>query len=119
MDPDRAGELLAKERERVLRELDELRHDRPGDGELSSVDQHTADVGTELFEEERNASMIERLQRELESIERAEKRLENGTYGRSIESGEPIPDARLEAVPHAERTVEEQARIETEERNSI
>jgi RNA polymerase-binding transcription factor DksA len=29
-----------------------------------------------------------------------------------VESGEPIPDARLEALPLAERTVEEQARLE-------
>ncbi len=31
---------------------------------------------------------------------------------RSVESGEPIPDARLEANPTAERTVEEQERYE-------
>ncbi|MCW3068160.1 MAG: transcriptional regulator, TraR/DksA family, partial [Solirubrobacterales bacterium] len=35
-----------------------------------------------------------------------------GTYGLSVESGEPIPDARLEAIPWAERTTEEQARYE-------
>jgi DnaK suppressor protein len=34
----------------------------------------------------------------------------DGTYGVSIESGQPIPDARLEAIPWAERTAEEQAR---------
>jgi DnaK suppressor protein len=33
-----------------------------------------------------------------------------GTYGLSVESGEPIPDERLEAIPTAERTVEEEAR---------
>ena len=41
-----------------------------------------------------------------------EKRLAEGKYGLSVESGEAIPDARLEAVPWAERTVEEQARYE-------
>ena len=45
-------------------------------------------------------------------MERAERRLAEGSYGRSIESGEPIPDERLEAVPWAERTVEEQGRFE-------
>ena len=44
------------------------------------------------------------------ALERAEARLEAGTYGLSVESGEPIPDARLEARPTAERTVEEEAR---------
>ncbi len=45
-------------------------------------------------------------------IARAEARVEDGSYGRSVESGEPIPDARLEAMPWAERTVEEQAAYE-------
>ena len=39
-----------------------------------------------------------------------EKRLAEGTYGLSVESGEPIPDERLEAYPLAERTVEEERR---------
>ena len=45
-------------------------------------------------------------------MERAEGRLAAGTYGLSIESGEPIPDERLEALPNAERTAEEQERFE-------
>ena len=56
--------------------------------------------------------MVERLEQELEAIARAEKRLEEGIYGLSVESGEPIPDGRLEAVPWAERTAEEQSRWE-------
>jgi DnaK suppressor protein len=44
------------------------------------------------------------------ALERAEARLAAGTYGLSIESGDPIPDGRLEAVPLAERTVEEEER---------
>ena len=46
----------------------------------------------------------------MEALERAEARLQDGTYGLSVESGEPIPDARLEALPTAERTVDEEAR---------
>jgi DnaK suppressor protein len=48
----------------------------------------------------------------LAAVERAEKRLEEGTYGLSVESGEPIPDDRLEAFPTAERTIEEQERYD-------
>jgi DnaK suppressor protein len=44
----------------------------------------------------------------LPPLERAEQRLAAGTYGLSIESGQPIPDERLEALPTAERTVEEE-----------
>jgi RNA polymerase-binding transcription factor DksA len=118
METERARELLGRERQRVENELTELRSGRGGDGELSTIDQHPADAGTELFEEERDQSMIDRLEAELEAIERAMKRLADGSYGRSIESGEPIPDERLEAVPHAERTVQEQSRYEASSRNA-
>lgn len=111
MDAARAKEILRRERERVEHELASLRSDR-GDGELSSIDQHPADSGSELFEIERDRSMIDRLQTELAAIERAERRLEDGTYGLSVDSGEPIPDGRLEAVPWAERTAAEQARLD-------
>src|SRR5689334_23209267 len=111
MDSDRARQLLDRERKRIEQELTSLRADR-NDGELSNVDQHTADSGTELFEVERDRSMIERLQNELAAIERAERRVEEGTYGLSVESGEPIPDGRLEAVPWADRTASEQGRLD-------
>ena len=113
MDQDRARELLQRERERIQEELASLRSARgDGDDELSRVDQHTADAGSELFENERDQSMINRLEQELGAIERAERRLEEGTYGISVESGEPIPDGRLEAVPWTDRTADEQARLE-------
>ena len=43
---------------------------------------------------------------------RAEQRLAEGRYGLSIESGDPIPDERLEAIPTAERTVAEEERFD-------
>jgi RNA polymerase-binding transcription factor DksA len=110
---------LRAEQDRIQRELEELRSETGDDGELSSVDQHPADAGSEMFEEERDQSMIERLEQELQAVERAMQRVDDGTYGVSVESGEPIPDSRLEVVPHAERTVEEQARFEAERRNSV
>jgi len=110
MDRDRAAELLARERARLEGELANLVHGT--DDELSHVDQHPADQGSDLYESELDEGLAGPLREQLEAIERAERRLEEGTYGRSIESGEPIPDARLEAVPWAERTVEEQSRYE-------
>jgi DnaK suppressor protein len=109
MDSDRARELLARERQRIEKTLARLAPDR-GD-ELADYDQHPADAGTETFEQERDEGIADRLRDELAAIERAERRLEEGTYGVSIESGEPIPDGRLEAIPWAERTEAEQARI--------
>jgi DnaK suppressor protein len=119
LDAARARKLLRAEQQRIQQELEQLRAQTGGDSELSTIDQHPADAGSELFEEERVQSMIDRLEQELEGVERAMKRVDDGTYGMSIESGEPIPDSRLEAVPHAERTVEEQARFEAEHRNSV
>ena len=110
MDPKRATERLQTERSRIEQALAEL---APGDDdELSDLDQHMADDATELFEEERDAGLAERLREELAAVERAEQRLMLGTYGLSVESGDPIPDDRLEAIPWAERTVEEQSRYD-------
>jgi RNA polymerase-binding transcription factor len=110
VNQDRARELLAAERRRIERALATL--ERGDSDELSQVDQHLADTGSELFEAERDRGITERLKAELAAVERAERRLAEGTYGLSIESGEPIPDQRLDAIPTAERTVEEQARLD-------
>jgi len=109
MDTAHARELLARERARVERDLAALAA-ADGEGEeLAHVDQHLADTGTATFERERDAGIAERLRDELAAIDRAERRIADGSYGRSVDSGAPIPDARLEAIPWAERTVEEQA----------
>ena len=71
-----------------------------------------ADRATELQDREVEEGLAEQLRDELAAIERAEERLTGGTYGLSIESGEPIPDARLEAIPWAERTASEEERRE-------
>ena len=111
MDPERARELLARERSRIEGALAALRPDGD-DGELAHVDQHVSDAGSETFDAERDEGLADALRAELAAVERAEARLREGTYGTSVESGEPIPDARLQAVPHAERTVAEQQHYE-------
>jgi RNA polymerase-binding transcription factor len=110
MDADRASELLARERERIEHELASLYP--ASNGELSTYDQHLGDEASELYQDESDQGRRVRLLRELQAVERAEKRLQNGTYGLSVVSGERIPDDRLEAYPLAERTVEEQRRYE-------
>jgi DnaK suppressor protein len=111
MTEERARELLTRERRRVERSLAVATGEREDD-ELSTVDQHPADYATELYDREMDESTVERLRAELDAIDRAFKRLEEGTYGLSVESGKPIPDSRLELIPWAERTAEEQARFE-------
>jgi DnaK suppressor protein len=107
MDSEHARELLARERARIERALEDL---APPDSETAPDAVEGSDAGRDLLDAEIGAGLSEQLQEELQAVERAERRLAEGTYGISVESGEPIPDARLEAVPWAERTTEEQAR---------
>ena len=75
-----------------------------------SSDQDPANLGSDVYQDELDEGLADDLREELAAVERAEARLAAGTYGLSIESGKPIPDERLEAIPTAERTVEEEAR---------
>lgn len=109
MDDARARELLASARARVEQALTQLSPNGNED-EVADLDQHLADYGTDLFEKERDEGLADSLRDQLAAIERAEKRLEEGKYGLSVVSGEPIPDGRLEAIPWAERTVAEEER---------
>ena len=111
MEEARARELLASQRQRVEEALADLARGEDEE-ELSHLDQHPADDAQFLADEEVEEGLAERLREELEAIERAEGRLAEGAYGLSIESGEPIPDERLEAIPWAERTAAEQERYE-------
>jgi DnaK suppressor protein len=107
MDPDRARELLAAQRARIERALARLGHQ---DTAEPADDQDPANLASELYQDELDEGRADDLRRELEAVRRAEARLAAGTYGLSIESGKPIPDERLEAIPTAERTAEEESR---------
>jgi DnaK suppressor protein len=110
IDEARARVLLQRERERIERSLANL--ERLRRSELDEIDTGTnpLDDGEQLEEEEVDEALAVQLRAEFEAVERAEKRLEDGTYGFSVESGDPIPAQRLEAIPWAERTAEEQER---------
>jgi len=106
VDPERARELLASERARIERALARLGH--ADTGELSSQED-PANLASDTYQDELDEGLADDLRRELDAVERAEKRLADGTYGLSVVSGVPIPDERLEAIPTAERTVEEES----------
>jgi DnaK suppressor protein len=102
MDPEQARQLLGRERERIERAI-------AGDAAAMAEQSEPGDRGSEdLYESEFDEGLGEDLASQLAAVERAEARLAAGTYGLSIESGEPIPDERLKARPTAERTVGEQ-----------
>jgi RNA polymerase-binding transcription factor len=106
MDSGRAHQLLATERERIAREIAELGPDAAAERDEPD------DRGSEdLYQQEFDAGRAADLQDQLAAVERAEARLADGTFGLSVESGEPIPDGRLEALPTAERTVAEEERL--------
>jgi DnaK suppressor protein len=105
MDPDKARELLAAERSRIERALVSRTHQ--DDGEESDVED-PGNLASDLYQDELDEGLRGDLEAQLAAVERAEARLEAGTYGLSIESGEPIPDARLEIHPTAELTVDEE-----------
>jgi DnaK suppressor protein len=109
MDPGRARELLRRERSRIEEALARL---SVPDGEELAGQDEMADSASELYEEEFDEGQADHLRAELAAVEQAEERLAAGTYGLSVESGEPIPDERLEAVPTALRTIEEQERFD-------
>ena len=109
MDTERARTLLITERDEVLSLLKGSesagRDDR--EAEVESEAEDNADAALALTEEGQDDAISESLRDRLEIIERALQRLDNGTYGRSVRSGQPIPDERLEADPAAELTIEE------------
>src|SRR5436305_14223176 len=119
MDSDEARRRLEEERARLegVRETfadEHLSDESESDSvsELSSIDQHQADLGTETFEREKDISILEQVDAELADVEHALQRLDDGTYGTCELDGKPIPEERLEAQPAARFCVEHQAEAE-------
>jgi DnaK suppressor protein len=104
VDPEHARQLLERERQRIEAATAGLGPEAIGEAE------EPGERGSEgLYQKEFDVGRADGLREELAALERAEARLAAGTYGLSVESGEPIPDGRLELRPTAERTVEEEA----------
>ena len=121
MDSDAARQRLDEERSR----LEGVRQSFAGENldsetaqeslsELSSLDQHQADTGTETFEREKDYSILEQVEAELADVEVAIRRIDDGTYGSCEVCGRAIGDDRLEAMPAARLCVEHQAQVERE-----
>jgi DnaK suppressor protein len=109
MVEQKARGLLEVDRRETRRRLDELLAEGQADRSAANEAEDTFDAAQPLTQQGTDDAVIEELQRHLEAIDRAERRLEAGTYGHSVRSGLPIPDERLEDDPTAELTVEEAA----------
>ncbi len=107
MDQDQARARLTAERDELrdlLRDAESAgEQDREAEKEIGDIE----DVAQPLAAQGEDDAIAESLRDRLAAVERALQRLADGTYGRSVRSGVPIPDERLDADPAAELTVEE------------
>jgi DnaK suppressor protein len=109
MDQDRARTLLLTERDDVQGLLSgtEAAGQQDRESVLDSEAGDISDSAQPLTAEGMDDAIAESLRTRLAAIDRALHRLDEGSYGRSVLSGEPIPDERLEADPAAELTIDE------------
>ncbi|WP_078391062.1 TraR/DksA C4-type zinc finger protein [Shouchella patagoniensis] len=90
------------------------------DGEMSEArgdiargtDNHIAETASEYEDRVKTQTINEADQERLNEINEALARMEDGTYGICVDTGENIPYDRLEALPYAKRTTEAQAKAE-------
>jgi len=105
VNQERAQELLRRERERIEQALSRVGHE---DDSEPVDDYNPSNVASDLYQDELDEGLETELRERLAAVQRAAERLAAGTYGLSTLSGKPIPDERLEALPTAELTVEEE-----------
>ncbi len=117
MSQARADLDIDKFRRRLEEMRDSLRDDLARlDAGVANIDQtegygvknHPAEDATELFDRQRNIALRAETEDELQAVEHALQRIEEGTYGICEVSGKPIPVERLEARPAATTLVEYQ-----------
>lgn len=82
-------------------------------GELTTLDQHPADSGSNLADADREEASLEVLRAQSERVRAALGRVDDGSYGRCVECGRELPDERLEVRPEADRCVDCQQRAES------
>ena len=113
------GRLLDRkaELERMQREAQEVSRERSQEYQDTQAD--SGDESQYLFEREVDATLGQQFGQELKDVNRALEKIEEGTYGLSDRSGEPIAKGRLEAIPEALYTIEEQQRREGERRPPV
>jgi DnaK suppressor protein len=109
MNHDEARARLLAERTEVTELLADAesggQEDRETEDEEATGD--VSDAAQPLTAEGMDDAIADSLRDRLAALDRALKRLDDGSYGLSVRSGVPIPEDRLEADPAAELTVEE------------
>jgi DnaK suppressor protein len=105
MDESTARVMLRAERAELATLLRETEDELAGSEAQGPGDY--GDAALPLTERGDEGAVADQLRDRLAVIDRALARIEAGTYGRSVLSGKPIPEQRLEADPAAELTIDE------------
>lgn len=95
-EPREAREHLVDEQVHLSEQLQELETESE---ESLSFDDNFADSGQVAAEQGENRVLATQLREQLDDVERALAKLDDGTYGLCDTCGAPIGDARLEAMP--------------------
>lgn len=108
MDLEATRSRLEDERAQLGRQLAEVgQTDVQGRRTQTGTTGDDVDTAQSLVTQITDNAVAATLRDRLAAVERALQRVDDGTYGRSVRSGVPIPEARLDADPAAELTVEE------------
>ncbi|CAH1213688.1 RNA polymerase-binding transcription factor DksA [Paenibacillus plantiphilus] len=88
-------------------------------GELSTMDNHPADLATEMYERGKDIALLEQEDLRLSRIETALTAMSSGTYGTCLSCGIPIPFKRLQALPDTLHCIDHAPRQEPSDRRPI
>lgn len=108
--------LLLEMKENLVHDIKNMAIDNEDSRDVSGHVQHIADVATDMYEKEFNMGLASKDREILVLIETALKRIEDGTYGICLGSGEMINKDRLEAIPYAEYSRDYQEQLESKKR---
>jgi DnaK suppressor protein len=94
-------------------DIDALARDERQEG--TAPTNHMADEGSNVYERERLLTIRTELEERALLVEAAQARIEDGTYGTCQRCDQPIPEARLEALPFAMYCIECQEFVDNEQ----
>jgi RNA polymerase-binding protein DksA len=106
-DLEQFRELLLEKRAQLAGDVNTMQHEalsrnrQDAAGDLSTMPIHMADIGSDNYEQEFTLGLIEGERALLREIDEALQRIEQGTYGVCLATGQPIGKARLKAQPWA------------------
>lgn len=109
MDKEQMREFkqrLLEEKERLLERIGSIDESGLGSsledsiGELSTYDNHPADIATEVFERSKDFALREDARTRVSAIDDALRGIEEGTYGICSQCGQEIPLERLKTLPY-------------------